>query len=101
MIKRKKKTIDGTDREILRFLDRRYPGTASGALVAKSVDLTSSAIAPRLDNLKTQGIIKPKEIQGLRTFNRTFPNKKNPVKIKAPRSILWGLDFKPKSRKKK
>jgi len=99
MIKRKKKIIDGMDREILRVLYGRYPVASSGAHIAKAVDLTSSAIAPRLDNLKRKGIIKQQKVLGLREFERKFKGHSKPVKIKAPRSILWGLDFKKKKRK--
>jgi len=100
MIKRKKKTLDGVDRDILRTLYNRHPETISGSAIARRVDLTSSAISPRLRNLQTKGIIKPIDIQGLRIFNRIFPNKKIPVKIKAPRSILWGLDLIKQKRKR-
>lgn len=101
MKRRVKKIIDSTDREILRLLYGKYPKAASGASIAKVVNLSGSAIAPRLDNLKRQGIIKQKEIQGLRKFNRIFAGKSKPVQIKAPRAIKWGLDLKPKKKTRK
>ena len=98
MIKRKKKIIDGMDREILRVLNKRHPITMSGSSIARGVDIASSAIAPRLNNLQMKGIIKQKEIQGLRKFERRIKGHQKFVKIKAPRSILWGIDFKKKKK---
>lgn len=100
---RKKKTIDGMDRAILRSIyDSRR--SLSSRQIAQRVKLSPSAISPRLINLKSQGIIMPTKITGVRTFDRTFKIKgvKAPVTrtIRAPRSIMWGINFKPKSRSK-
>jgi len=99
-VKRKKTTIDSVDRAILKqmYVTKR---NLSGNQLAKSIKLSPSAIAPRLNNLKSLGIIMPTETKGLRRFKRTFPGKPKPVRITAPRSILWGLDIKkPRKRRK-
>ncbi len=96
VVKRKKKTIDGVDRAILRSIhgSRR---NLSNRQIATKVGLSPSAISPRLNNLKSQGIIKPTKIEGMRIFKRTFKIKgvKNPVTktIRAPRSIHWGINL--------
>ena len=93
VVKRKKKIIDGMDRELLRnLMESRRALTANQ--LSKKVKLTPSAIRPRLDNLKSKGIIKPIKTTGIRTFKRG-----NKI-IKSPRSIHWGIDLK-KSRKKR
>jgi len=71
----------------------------SGNQIAKGVNLSGSAIAPRLNNLKSRGIIKQTKISGMRNFERTFPTRKSKVKIKSPRSILWGFNMKKPRRK--
>ncbi len=103
VVKRKKTTIDAIDREILRnILNARR--NLTGNQISKKVKLSPSAIAPRLNNLKSQGIIRPIKISGMRSFNRTFKIKDSgkllTKKIKAPRSIFWDLDLKS-SRKKR
>jgi len=106
VVKRKKKTIDGMDRTIIRSINNSRRNLSSRQ-IAKKVNLSPSAISPRLNNLKSQGIIKPTKIAGMRTFNRTFKIKgqKKLVtkKIKAPRSIHWGINLKtkPKPRRKR
>jgi len=57
MKSRKKKSIDGMDREILRFLynDGDYR-EASGAIISKYVKLSPPAIKPRLMNLNMKGL---------------------------------------------
>jgi predicted transcriptional regulator len=86
---RKKKVLDGIDKEILRTLYEKRPLVSRE--IAKSVGLTAGAIAPRLNNLKKKRILKIKGTEGLRTFKRSFNGK---VKlIKSPRSILWDLDL--------
>ena len=101
VIKRKKTTIDSVDRDILRHMDMMNRNL-SGAAIAKKINLSPSAIAPRLVNLKSKGIIKPMKISGMRNFTRIFAGTtlRPPIKkrISAPRSILWGLDIK-KSKK--
>jgi DNA-binding Lrp family transcriptional regulator len=96
---RKKKTIDAVDREILRnmyYTNRNM----SGNQLAKKLNISGSTIAPRLNNLKSMGIVKPVEVKGMRSFNRSFVGIPKPVRINAPRSILWGLDIKkPKNRR--
>ena len=92
---RKNKILDGIDREILRYLHQSSKSLVSSN-IAKCVGLTPSAISPRLNNLKSQGIIKQTKITGLRSFNRQFGNRS--VRISAPRSIFWGLDLKKRKR---
>ena len=89
MKKRKKKVIDGIDREILRVLLIRRP--LVGSQIASYVGLTSSAITLRLNNLQESGIIKQSKILGIRNFSRNFGN--HIKKIKSPRSIYWDLDI--------
>ena len=93
--KRKRTIIDGIDRDIIRtmFNSKRL---LNANQISKNVKLTPSAIRPRLDNLKNKGIIKQKKQSGMRTFTRKFKTKKGFVKkrIKAPRSIFWGIDLK-------
>ncbi len=101
VVKRKKTTIDSIDRAILRDL-RDSRRKLSGNQIAKKVNLSASAIAPRLNNLKNKGIIKPFSVSGMRKFERTFkikiPNSKKTktrkVNIQTPRSRLWVLDIK-------
>jgi len=85
------------DREILR---RIY--TAQKALtskqIAQKVNLSGSAIIPRLQSLKNQGILKANPT-GIRKFVRTFA--KTPVNIKAPRSIFWEIDIGKELKKEK
>jgi len=89
MKKRKKKNLDGIDREILRALYRE--GALVSSAIAKRVGLTASAITPRLVHLKDLGILRHGKVLGLRTFRRKFNNKS--VLIKAPRSIFWEIDL--------
>jgi DNA-binding Lrp family transcriptional regulator len=93
MKERKKKVLDGIDKEILRALMVRSPLVTSE--IAKIAGLTSSAIKPRLDNLKQNGIIKISKTEGLRIFKRNFGNRL--VTIRAPRSIYWEIDYLEKS----
>ncbi len=90
MKKRKKKTLDGIDREILRVLYYRRP--LASRQIAKYIGLSTPAIFPRLNNLRLKGIIKVSRVYGLRIFERTFGNKVR--KIKSPQSIFWDLDLK-------
>ncbi len=87
---RKKQALDGIDREILRFLYKQSPMV--GSKIALRVGITSSAVAPRLNNLKKKGILKESKISGIRSFKRKFGNSIR--KIKSPRSIYWTLDLK-------
>ena len=89
MQKRKKRELDGIDREILRLLYGYSPLVSSK--IAKCVGLSASAIAPRLNSLKEQGIIKYSKVSGTRKFKRDFGGKK--VKINSPRSIFWEIDL--------
>ena len=85
MIKRKKKLIDGMDRDILRFLvGSTIPPTSRQ--IAQRVNISGSAVLPRLDNLKSQGIVKQVKCGTIRR------------KTKAPSKICWGLDLKKKKR---
>jgi DNA-binding Lrp family transcriptional regulator len=97
MIFRKKKTIDGMDREILRRINNSKRALTSRQ-IAREVNLSGSAIIPRLQNLKAQGILKDNPT-GMRKFERTFDKKT--VKIKAPRSIFWELDIGKQLKKEK
>ena len=90
MKKRKKKILDGIDREILRVLYTRHP--LPSRKIARYVGLTTPAIFPRLENLKSNGIIKISKVYGYRIFERSFGNKLR--KIKSPQSIFWDLDLK-------
>ncbi len=87
---RKKRVLDGIDREILRALYKE--GSLVSRQIAKSVGLSSSAITPRLNNLRKKGIIKQNKVAGIRSFKRAFGKKVR--RIKAPRSIFWDLDLK-------
>ncbi|MFA5857352.1 MAG: AsnC family transcriptional regulator [Candidatus Pacearchaeota archaeon] len=89
MKERKKKVLDGIDKEILRALMIRSPLVTSE--IGKIVGLTSSAIKPRLNNLKTEGIIKISKTQGIRVFKRNFGNRQ--VTVRAARSISWEIDY--------
>lgn len=98
VVKRKKTIIDGMDRDLLRNLFKsRRPLTANQ--LSKKINLSASAIRPRLNNLQTQGIVKPMKVSGMRQFQRTFGNKK--VQIKSPRSILWDIDLVSSKKKKR
>ena len=95
VVKRKKTTIDGMDREILRAImqSRRK---LTGNQISQKVKLTPSAIRPRLDNLRRKGIVKPLTISGMRSFRRSFQTNKGLIqkRVKSPRSITWGIDLK-------
>jgi DNA-binding Lrp family transcriptional regulator len=86
---RKKKTLDGIDKEILRNLYKRK--NMVSRQIAISVGLSAPAITPRLWNLKNKGLIKNENKTKVRYFNRKFNNQT--IKIKAPRSIHWNIDF--------
>jgi DNA-binding Lrp family transcriptional regulator len=96
MIPRKKKLIDGMDRDILRLIYRSHPQTLSGAQIAKGVTLSPPAIKPRLINLKNQGIVRQVKCGNMRNFERTFG--KQLIKISAPSKICWGLDLKKRKK---
>jgi len=99
VVKRKKTTIDGMDRQILReILDSRRQLT--GNQISKKVGLTPSAIRPRLNNLRSKGIIKPVKTMGMRNFKRSFGENQKLVNIKSPRSIFWDVDLKNGTGKK-
>jgi DNA-binding Lrp family transcriptional regulator len=86
---RKKKTIDGIDREIIRVLCKKSPIVTRR--IGKFVGLTSPSIIIRLNNLRDQGIIKVSKVSGIREFYREYKDKT--VKIRSPQKILWGLDL--------
>lgn len=80
MIFRKKRIIDGMDREILRTLvNRAVPPTSRQ--IAKQINLSPPAIFPRLRNLQNQGIVKQVDCGAMRK------------KTNAPSRICWGLDL--------
>ena len=86
---RKKKILDGTDKEILRNLRAREIGL-SGSRLAKAVGISPSAITPRLKNLKKKGIIVD-ECKGFRNFKRKFGTKTKTVRSCSKR--VWKLDL--------
>ena len=90
MQKRKKKELDGIDKEILRIL--YYKGSMVSSAVGKLVGLSAPAIAPRLENLREKGIIKQGKILGIRTFRKKVSGKT--IKVNSPRSIYWEIDLK-------
>jgi len=91
MSARKKISIDGIDRDIIRVLDSAgVPLTSSE--IARSVNMSPPAIMPRLINLKKKGIIKPVELGGMRTFERKFGNETKTIESRS--SIAWELDVK-------
>jgi DNA-binding Lrp family transcriptional regulator len=99
-MKRKKKIIDGMDKQILREINSARRSLTSRQ-IGQKVNLSGSAIIPRLNNLKFQGILKAKPT-GLRSFNRMFGKNQKLVKVKAPRSIYWNINLiKPEERKKR
>ncbi|MBT4174855.1 winged helix-turn-helix transcriptional regulator [archaeon] len=104
MMKKKKRIrVDGTDRDILRIMNKANR-PLSGNFIAKKVKLSSPAIRPRLNILNSKGIVKPIKIGGKRSWDRTFSSSKKTQRISAPSKILWGLDIistKKKRRKKK
>ncbi len=89
MQKRKKKEIDGLDKEILRVLYAK--GTLVGSTIGKLVGLSPSAIAPRLNNLMEKEIIKKSKILGIRKFRRKVSG--GSVIVKSPRGIYWEIDL--------
>jgi len=86
---RKKKVLDGIDREILRALYEKRPMVSRE--IAEKVGLTAAAIKPRLENLRKKGLIKIIAKEGMRIFKRKIKGKIQ--EIKSPRSILWDLDL--------
>lgn len=98
-IVRRKFNIDGVDRSILRSMNSTRRQLSSSE-IAKKVKFTPSGIRPRLDKLKSQGIIKKADVGGVRSFKRTFINPQTKRKvtrtIRAPRSIKWKIDIKKK-----
>lgn len=99
---RKKTTLDGMDRNILKNMYQTQRNL-SGRQIAQRVNMSSSAIVSRLNNLRLKGIIRPMKVQQPRIFNRTFKikgtNKTVTRNISAPRSVFWGIDFKDEKRK--
>ncbi len=90
MQSRKTRVIDGTDREILRALYEKRP--LAGRQIARRVGITASAVAPRLCNLLSVGIIKKVKVEGMRHFQREINGQMEMVKC--PRRIIWDLDIK-------
>jgi len=86
---RKKKVLDGIDREILRALYEKRPMVSRE--IAVRVGLTAAAIRPRLESLRKKGLIKIIGKEGIRIFKRKVNGKVH--EIKSPRSILWDLDL--------
>ena len=97
VVKRKKRTIDGIDRDVLRFLMKTNRAPTSRK-IAQTVSLSGASIMPRLNNLASQGIIKEVKCGKLRTFDRKFGSKS--VKIKAPSMKCWSLDLKKRKKTK-
>ena len=88
---------DGMDREILRSLSRTGR-TLSGRQIAHKVNLSPSAIAPRLNNLRTHGYVKKMFVQKTRVLDRKIGRKI--IRVRAPRTIFWGIDLKTKPKVK-
>ncbi|MCK4650076.1 winged helix-turn-helix transcriptional regulator [Candidatus Pacearchaeota archaeon] len=86
---RKKRILDGTDKEILRNLVKIKRGL-SGRQIAKKVGLSDSSIKPRLDNLKKSGYVKDR-CEGFRKYDREFNGKKK--KIRSCSKRTWTVDF--------
>jgi len=90
VVKRKKKTIDGMDRAILRSINNSRR-SLSGRQIANRVQLSPSAIAPRLNNLRSKGIVKKMVVQKTRVLDRKVGRKI--IRVRAPRAIFWGIDL--------
>ncbi|OGJ21186.1 hypothetical protein A3K73_05030 [Candidatus Pacearchaeota archaeon RBG_13_36_9] len=90
MQSRKTRVIDGTDREILRALYEKRP--LAGRQIARRVGITSSAVAPRLNNLMASGIIKKAKVEAVRHFQREINGHSS--RVNSPRRIIWDLDIK-------
>lgn len=84
---KKKRLVDSTDKEILRFMydANKINRQITGNQIAKKINLSAPAIKPRLLNLQKQGIVKTINIGRMRALGK---------KIKAPSRIFWGIDFK-------
>jgi DNA-binding Lrp family transcriptional regulator len=89
MKNRKKKILDGIDKEIIRVLLQRRPLVSRQ--IAKYVGLSAAGISSRLENLENLGIIKKTRKSKDRVFVRSYGKKK--VTIHAPRNIYWDLDL--------
>ena len=87
---RKKKTLDGIDRDILRRLKETQRQLTSRQ-IAIDVGLSGASIMPRLNNLKNKGIIKD-ECNAFRNFERKFGNKSKKVRSCSRR--VWKIDLK-------
>jgi DNA-binding Lrp family transcriptional regulator len=87
---RKKRFIDGTDREIIRILNKKSPLVTRR--IGKYVGLTSPSIILRLNNLKEKGILRIVNVSKMRVYERVFGNKT--ILIKSPKKILWDIDLK-------
>ena len=87
---RKKKELDGTDREILRIL--YSDGAMVGSRIGKLVGLSPPAIAPRLNSLLGKGILKKSKILGVRKFRKKISGRV--VHVSSPRGIYWEIDLK-------
>ena len=86
---RKKKEIDGIDREILRLLYSN--GALVSSAIAKFVGLSPSAIAPRLKSLENKEILKKSKVLGMRKFKKKV--KGGVVTVKSPRGIYWEISL--------
>lgn len=98
---RKKKLLDGTDKQIIRFIHlSKRPATANK--IASRMNFSASGIKPRLDNLQNKGILKTVNSGKMRTFERNFKIKGNDTRkiINAPSKILWDIDLIKKRKKK-
>ena len=87
---RKNKVIDGVDRQILRVL--YIQGSLVSREIAKNIGISSSAISPRLENLKEMGIIKQSYQSSIRKFRRK--NKGKQKTIISPIKKIWKIDLK-------
>jgi predicted ArsR family transcriptional regulator len=89
MYKRKKRVIDGTDREILRVLLLKRPLVTMH--IAKYIGLSSQCAKIRLCSLADKGIVKKSKTCGIRRYRRNFRGRQ--CIINSPQKIYWDLDL--------
>lgn len=88
-VTRRKRILDGMDKEILRNLVRNKKGL-SGRQLAKKVGMSDSSIKPRLDNLKKQGYVKDL-CASFRNFEKTIGGKKKEITSCSKR--VWSIHY--------
>jgi len=93
-VNKRRKIVDSTDREILRFMYNARRNL-TGNQIAKKIGMSPPAIKPRLVGLQRRGIVKPFEIGKPRKIGI-----RKTRMITAPSRIFWGLDMQTKKSKK-